>query len=127
MHLPKEDLPVKIDVPGATARQLPDFGEAAGTIGAEYFTMGAGTDLAPLLEGLDGDACHAPHWGYMIAGDVKVTYNDATTERCVAGDIFYWPPGHSVLVHVDAEIILFSPQVEHTAVMEHILSKLEPA
>lgn len=127
MHLSKEDIPVKIDVPGATARQLPDFGEAAGTIGAEYFTMGAGTDLAPLLQGLDGDACHAPHWGYMIAGDVTVTYNDDTSERCVAGDVFYWPPGHSVLVGADAEIILFSPQVEHTAVMDHILGKLEMA
>ncbi len=127
MHLSKEDIPVKIDAPGATARQLPDFGEAAGTMGAEYFSMGAGTDLAPLLEGLDGDACHAPHWGYMIAGDLTVTYDDGTTDRCVAGDVFYWPPGHSVLVDVDAEVILFSPQLEHTAVMDHILGKLKAA
>ena len=127
MHLSKKDIPIKIDVPGATARQLPNFGEAAGTIGAEYFSMGAGTDLAPLLQGLDGDACHAPHWGYMIAGDVTVTYNDDTTDRCVTGDVFYWPPGHSVRVEVDAEIILFSPQLEHTAVMDHILTKLETA
>lgn len=125
MHLTKDDIPVKIDVPGAKARQLPDFGEAAGTIAAEYFSMGLGTDLAPLLVGLEHDACHAPHWGYMIAGDVTVTYNDSTTERCVAGDVFYWPPGHSVLVEADAEIILFSPQVEHTLVMDHILGKLE--
>lgn len=127
MHLPKEDIPVKIDVPGATARQLPDFGEAVGTIGAEYFSMGAGTDLAPLLEGLDGDACHAPHWGYMIAGAVTVTYHDDTSECCAAGDVFHWPPGHSVRADADAEIILFSPQVEHTAVMDHILGKLATA
>ena len=53
MHTPKGDIPVKIDVPGATARQRPDFGTASGTIGAEYFSMSAGTDLAPLLQGLD--------------------------------------------------------------------------
>jgi hypothetical protein len=29
-----------------------------------------------------------------------------------------------VRVERDAEIILFSPQVEHTAVMDHILDKL---
>jgi hypothetical protein len=61
MHLAKDDIPVKIDVPGAVARQLPDFGNASGTLGAEYFTLSAGTDLAPLLEGLEGDVCHGPH------------------------------------------------------------------
>lgn len=124
MRLPKEEIPVKIDVPGATARQLPDFGVASGPIGAEWFTMGAGTDLAPLLEGLEGDMCHGPHWGYMLAGDVVVSYHDGTSEQCRAGDVFYWPPGHSVRVERDAELIMFSPQAEHTAVMDHILAKL---
>jgi hypothetical protein len=124
VHTSKEDIPVKIDALGAVARQLPDFGVASGAIGAEYFTMGAGTDLAPLLEGLDGDMCHGPHWGYMLAGDVVVSYLDGTTERCRTSDVFYWPPGHSVRVERDAELIMFSPQVEHTAVMDHILAKL---
>jgi hypothetical protein len=124
MRLPKEEIPVKIDVPGATARQLPDFGVASGAIGAEWFTMGAGTDLAPLLEGLEGDMCHGPHWGYMLAGDVVVSYHDGTSEQCRTGDVFYWPPGHSVRVERDAELIMFSPQAEHTAVMDHILAKL---
>lgn len=124
MRIPKEAIPVKIAVPGATARQISDFGVASGTIGAEWFSMGAGTDLAPLLEGLEGDMCHGPHWGYMLAGDVVVTYRDGTTERCGSGELFYWPPGHSVRVERDAELIMFSPQAEHTAVMDHILAKL---
>lgn len=124
MRLPKEDIPVKIDAPGAIARQLPDFGIASGAIGAEYFTMGAGTDLAPLLEGLDGDMCHGPHWGYVVAGDVVVSYRDGTSEQCTTGDVFYWPPGHSVRVERDAELVMFSPQAEHTAVLDHILAKL---
>ena len=125
MHLSKNDIPVKINAPGAVARQIPDFGVAAGAIGAEYFTLSAGTDLAPLLKGLEGDACHAAHWGYMIAGDVVVTYNDGTTEHCTTGEVFHWPPGHSVRVDHDAEVILFSPQAEHTPVLDHILAKLE--
>lgn len=124
MRLPKEAIPVKIDAPGATARQLTDFGDASGTIGAEYFTMAAGTDLAPLLEGLENDMCHGAHWGYMIKGDVVVSYLDGTTERCSGGDVFHWPAGHSVRVERDAEVVLFSPQAEHTAVMDHILAKL---
>lgn len=124
MHISKNDIPIKINAPGAVARQIPDFGVASGTIGAEYFTMSAGTDLAPLLEGLDDDACHSAHWGYMITGDVVVTYTDGTTEACTTGEVFHWPAGHSVRVDSDAEVILFSPQAEHTPVMEHILAKL---
>jgi len=122
MHLAKNDVPVKIDVPGATARQITDFGDAAGygPIAGEYFSLGTGTDIAPLLKGLEGDACHAPHWGYVISGDVVITYTDGTHEKCAGGDLFYWPPGHSVRVERDAEVILFSPQKEHTEVMDHM-------
>jgi hypothetical protein len=52
MHITKHDIPVKIDAPGAIARQQTDFGAAFGVMGAEYFTMAKGADLAPLLEGL---------------------------------------------------------------------------
>ena len=129
MHQTKESLPVKIDVPGATARQVGDFGDATGygTIAGEYFSLGAGTDIAPLLEGLDRDSCHAPHWGYMISGQVVVTYADGNDETCSGGDIFFWPPGHSVRVTDDAEVILFSPQAEHVHVMDHMLQKMAQA
>lgn len=127
MHVSKDDIPVKIDAPGAVARQLPEFGIASGAIGAEYFTLAAGTDLAPLLEGLDADACHSAHWGYVIDGDVVVTYLDGSAEQCITGDVFHWSPGHSVRIERDAELILFSPQADHTPVLEHILAKLAPA
>jgi hypothetical protein len=129
MHLTKDDLPVKIDVPGAKARQITDFGDATPftTMAGEYFSLGAGTDIAPLLQGLEGDSCQAPHWGYMISGAVVVTYNDRPQERCSGGDLFYWPPGHSVRVDEDAEVILFSPQHEHVSVMEHMLAKMSAA
>ena len=124
MRISKEQIPVKIDVPGATARQVSDFGTATGTLGAEYFSLGAGTDIAPLLQGLEGDLCQAPHWGYIISGAVVVTYADGTVERCTDGDVFHWPAGHTVRVEHDAEVILFSPQHEHLAVMEHMARNL---
>lgn len=126
MHITKEAIPVRIDVPGAKARQLPDFGDAAGygAIGGEYFSLGAGTDIAPLLEGLDGDSCHAPHWGYMLSGRLTVSYADGSEETCGDGDVFYWPPGHSVRVAEAAEVILFSPQLEHGQVIDHMLDKM---
>ena len=126
MHINKDDIPVKIDVPGATARQLEDFGDAHGTIGAEYFSFGAGTDLAPLLVGLQHDVCQSPHWGYVISGDLIVTYTDTDTdtERCVTGDVFHWPAGHSVRADSDTELILFSPQHEHGEVLDHVRRQL---
>lgn len=124
MHIAKDKVPVKINAPGAVARQVPDFGDATGfgKIGGEYFSLGAGTDIAPLLKGLKGDACHSPHWGYMIAGELVVTYTDGKVETCKANDLFYWPAGHTVSVIQDAEVILFSPQHEHTQVMDHMLT-----
>ena len=126
MHVTKNEIPVKIDVPGAVARQAVDFGDASGfgKFGGEYFSLGAGTDIAPLLKGLEGDACQAPHWGYMLSGSVVVSYTDGTEETCSADDLFYWPSGHSVRVVDDADVILFSPVVEHSNVLDHMLCVL---
>jgi mannose-6-phosphate isomerase-like protein (cupin superfamily) len=124
MHLQKHEIPVRIDLPGAVARQLPDFGIAEGALGVEYFSLATGADLAPLLEGLTDNACQAEHWGYLVSGDVLVTYSDGSSEKVTGGDVFYWPAGHSVRVELDAELVMFSPQVEHGRVMDHILAKV---
>ena len=126
MHIAKHEIPVKIDAPGAIARQAPGFGDASGfgTLGGEYLSLGAGADIAPLLRGLADDACQAPHWGYMLSGEVVVTYTDGSEEGCATDELFYWPPGHSVRVVNDAEVILFSPQVLHAQVMDHMVGQM---
>jgi len=127
MRIAKEDVPVRIDVPGATARQITDFGDATGygKIGGEYFSLGAGTDLAPLLHGLDGNLCQSPHWGYILEGELTISFSDGHAETTVTGDLFYWPPGHTVKADEDTEFILFSPQHEHGHVINHVLEKLQ--
>jgi hypothetical protein len=127
MRIAKEAVPVKFAVPGATARQLPDFGDATGfgAIGGEFFSLGAGTDIAPLLSGLVDDMCQAPHWGYVISGGLVVGYTDGSEDTCSGGDLFYWPPGHTVRVTDDAEVVLFSPQAEHTHVLDHMMVKMQ--
>jgi hypothetical protein len=129
MHVSRNDIPARIDAPGAVARQAREFGDAssAGTLGAEYFTLAGGADMAPLLQGLPDDACPAPHWGYMVSGTVVVTYTDGTEETCSAHDLFHWPAGHTVRVVEDAEVVLFSPQTEHGAVMDHMLERMATA
>lgn len=126
MRIAKQDVPVRINVPGAIARQKTDFGDATGfgKISGEFFSLGAGTDISPLLQGLEDDLCQAPHWGYVLAGELTVTYADGSAETISGGDLFYWPPGHTVKVGQDAEVILFSPQHEHSAVIDHMLKKM---
>jgi hypothetical protein len=126
MRIAKEDVPVKINSPGAIARVVTEFGDASGygKFGGEYFSLSAGADIAPLLKGLDGDLCQAPHWGYLIEGQITVTYADGTEESTKGGDLFHWPPGHTVRVGEDAEMILFSPQEEHGKVIEHLRRKM---
>ena len=52
MRITKDDIPVKIDVPGAVARQAATSAtRPVCPLGGEYFSLGAGTDIAPLLEG----------------------------------------------------------------------------
>jgi hypothetical protein len=126
MHIAKTGIPVKINVPGTVARQALDFGDATGygKLAGEYFSLGAGTDIAPLLKGLEDDLCQSPHWGYLMEGEVTVTYKDGQQEIISGGDLFYWPPRHTVKVSKDAEIILFSPQVEHCKVVNHLSKQL---
>lgn len=126
MHISRNDIPRRIDAPGAVARVQTEFGDATGygKISGEYFSLGAGADIAPLLKGLEGDLCQAPHWGYILQGELTVTYADASEEVIKSGDLFYWPPGHTVRVAEDAEIILFSPQDEHVKVLDHMRGKM---
>ncbi len=126
MRIAKDNIPARIDISGAVARQQTDFGDASGygTISGEYFSLGAGTDISPLLQGLEDDLCQSPHWGYLLQGEVTVTYTDGTEEVVNSGDLFYWPPGHTVKVGADAEVILFSPQHEHGQVIDHMRKKM---
>ncbi|MGH7350227.1 MAG: cupin domain-containing protein [Candidatus Rokuibacteriota bacterium] len=126
MRIAKQDVPVRINAPGAVARQQPNFGDATGygMISGEYFSFGAGTDISPLLKGLEGDLCQAPHWGYLLQGELTVTYADRAHEVIKGGDLFYWPPGHTVKAGKDAEVVLFSPQKEHDVVIDHLLANM---
>ncbi|MFA9418381.1 cupin domain-containing protein [Natrinema sp. HArc-T2] len=119
-------MPTKIDSPNAVAQHQPDFGDATdyGNIAAEHFIMTKGTDLSSLLEGLEDDLCQSPHWGYVVSGTLTVTYADGNEETDESGDLFYWPPGHTVRADEDTDFVLFSPQHEHGEVLDHVQQKM---
>jgi hypothetical protein len=122
MRVAKEQVDVKLDIPGATIRQRKDFGDASGLgmISGEYFSLAAGVDTTPVFQGLEGDQCQCPHWGFVLRGRITTTDAQGSQETVSADDLFYWPPGHNVRVDADADIIMFSPQHEHDVVIDHM-------
>ena len=126
MNQDKRNVPIRVDTPAAVARQQLNFGDSTGygELSGEYFTFAAGADITPLLAGLKDDLCQSPHWGYVLSGSLTATYGDGRDEVSEAGDLFYWPPGHTIRANDDAEIVMFSPQAEHAAVIEHIQDRL---
>jgi hypothetical protein len=127
MRVAKDDVDVRLAIPGAVIRQRTGFGDVRGFdgISGEYFTLAAGVDTAPLFQGLDGNLCQCPHWGFVVRGRLTTTDADGREETVGADDLFYWPPGHNVRVDSDAEIIMFSPQREHSHVIDHMIGKLQ--
>jgi hypothetical protein len=126
MKVTKDDVDVKMEIPGAVIRQRTEFGDASGfdTISGEYFTLAQGVDTAPLFEGLDGDLCQCPHWGFVLRGQLTTTDAEGGQETVRANDLFYWPSGHNVRVDADAEVIMFSPQQQHSEVINHMIAKV---
>ena len=127
MRVAKENIDVQLEIPGAVMRQRKEFGDATGfgTISGECFTLAAGVDTTPLFKGLEGDLCQCPHWGFVVSGQLTTTDAGGAQETVAANELCYWPPGHNVRVDADAEIIMFSPQREHTHVIGHMIEKLK--
>lgn len=126
MRVAKDNVDVRMQIPGAVIRQKKDFGDASGygTISGEYFSLAAGVDTTPLFVGLEGGHCHCPHWGFVLCGQITTTDAQGVSETVHANDLFYWPPGHNVRVDADAELIMFSPQREHSDVIDHMIRKV---
>ena len=127
MKIAKDKIEIKMEIPGAIIRQKTDFGDATGLgkISGEYFSLSAGVDTTPLFMGLEGNLCQCPHWGYVISGQLTTTDAKGIEESVSAKDLFYWPSGHNVKVNVDAEIVMFSPQHEHTHVINHMIEMVK--
>lgn len=123
MRIAKEQVDIRMQIPGAVIRQHMDFGDTTGfgKLSGECFTLAAGVDTTPLFQGLEGNLCQCPHWGFVVRGRLTTTDAAGLRETVGADDLFYWPPGHNVKVDADAEIVMFSPQHEHSHVIDHMI------
>lgn len=119
MHEAADTMPAAIDIEGVSVR-----GKTYGEMMVGKLKLAKGSDLAPVLAGLPHDHCQCPHWGYVIEGEIAVTYQDGTTETVSAGDLYYWPPGHVLRFTADTTYVEFSPAAEMSAVLTHVKAKM---
>jgi len=122
LKLRKEEIPIALELPVATFR-VAEWDSMA----VAFVKLTAGADATPLLAGLAHDKSQCPHWGYMIEGAIHLRYNDGKEEVCRAGEVFYWPAGHTVWVKEDTSFVEFSPKSELKEVYDHIGRKLSAA
>lgn len=115
----KDDLPTVIDQGGVCFRGI-DWSE----MNVSKVQLPKGADAKPLLAGLPQNLCQCPHWGYVLRGSIQVTYSDGTEETVNAGQVYYWPPGHSVRAIDDYEAVEFSPASGMAEVMSHLAKKM---
>jgi len=85
-----DDIPIEVQQGGLSTRYA-EWGEMA----VRYAQVPAGTDFSPVLEGLPGDRCPSPHWGIVLEGSIHLRHADGTEETTRAGELYYWPAGHT--------------------------------
>lgn len=73
-----------------------------------FVTIRQAHSLAGMFNGLPGDSCPCPHWGYLFTGKITVAYADRQ-EVYQAGDAFYMTPGHVPAAETGSEFVQFSP------------------
>ncbi len=115
----KAEAPVVMESEVLTSRhaQLDDF-----TVVFENYHVDA--DGAPVFKGLPDDRCQCPHWGYVFRGAITVRDADGSEETTRAGEIFYWPAGHTGWTEEGVTFLEFSPAEQLRPVLEHLAAQL---
>jgi cupin len=112
MRCSKADLPATFEVPQGTWREV-----ECGGMFMEFVSFQQEVDPGPLLTGLPNDLCPCPHWGYVLQGQLRVTFVDHE-EVYNAGDVFYVAPGHRPVIGAHTEFVEFSPAEPYRHMME---------
>lgn len=118
MHGNSRSIPVAFEQGDYENRQA-HWGEM--TVAFERAPLGM--DSRPLFDGLPGNACQCPHWGYVISGTMRVIYHDRE-EIIGAGEAYYLSPGHNVVCEEAGELVEFSPEGEFRKTMDAVAAKM---
>ena len=104
MATPIQDLPVEV-AQGDLETRYVELGDMA----IRHARIPAGTDFGPVLQGLPGDRCPSPHWGIVLEGSIRLEHADGSVEDVGAGEVYYWPSGHTATSSAGAVFIEVGP------------------
>src|SRR5215213_9978286 len=113
MRASRNELPLLVEAGPASVRGLDWGGQRVAVV-----SVPAGTDFGPLLQGLPGDRCQCPHWGYVLKGRLRIDYGDRE-EILQAGDYYHMPAGHTGVAEEDTEFLEVAPPDEHQRFVEN--------
>jgi hypothetical protein len=60
-----------------------------------------------------------------MEGAIRIVYDDGTEEVTRAGEVYYWPNGHTAIVEEDLKFLEFSPSKEFGEVIGHCFEMME--
>ena len=109
-----EQMSVEIDQ-GDLVTRYEEWGDMA----VRHARVPAGTDFGPVLAGLPGDRCPSPHWGIVLEGSIHLVHADGSQETARAGEMYYWPAGHTAYTDEDVVFIEFGPVAPMRQFSEH--------
>ena len=119
MHFAHTDIPLEMQLGEIETR-----GVECGGVYARHITLPAGVDFTPLFVGLPDDRCQSPHWGQVFEGSITVRYADGREETSRAGDVYYWPAGHTGWTDEGVTFLEFSPTDAIMPVLDHLSKQL---
>ncbi len=119
MHHRFDEMPIEMQVGEIETRAF-----EGGDVYTRYIDLPAGTDFTPLFVGLPGDLCQSAHWGYVVKGSINVRYADGREETSSAGDVYYWPAGHTGWTDEGVTFLEFSPTSDIRPVLDHLAAQL---
>lgn len=113
-----DDLPIVFEPADLEIRS-----SQVGGMTVSFYRLPAGMDPRPILEGLPGDACPCPHWGYVISGRLRIHAGTAAHD-VEAGQGYFVQPGHWAEMIEPTEVFEVSPTPQSREVWEHFQTKL---
>jgi hypothetical protein len=122
MHASVEEIPVEMKVDGIETRGV-QWGDQL----VRHVDLPPGVDFTPLFQGLPGNLCQCPHWGIVLSGSINLRFADGTEETTRAGEVFYWPGGHTGWTDEGVVFLEFSVADEIGPVLEHLAAQMATA
>jgi len=121
MRYQVEDMPIEMQAGEIETRAFEDGG-----VYVRHIDLPAGVDFTPLLVGMPGDLCQCPHWGQVLAGSITLRFADGHEETNRAGDVFFWPGGHTGWTDEGVTFLELSRTTEILPVLDHLAKQLAP-